>query len=137
MIGIFLPRVDVKHFSKASFKFSYVPVFTLCCFSDEFWKASKIFSLFFFQAARVLPEILDRFATSSLGLPFLSSYNASYFTFKVEVNSWCFLFVAIFIASATNNRIEANSNISKHSNIMAFELKLSSLLQQNIEGWKN
>ena len=137
MIGIFLPRVDVKHFSKASFKFSYVPVFTLCCFSDEFWKASKIFSLFFFQAARVLPEILDRFATSSLGLPFLSSYNASYFTFKVEVNSWCFLFVAIFIASATNNQIEANSNISKHSNIMAFELKLSSLLQQNIEGWKN
>ena len=70
LIGMLLPRIDVNHFSKASFNFSYVPVFTLCRFSDEFWKASKIFSLFFFQAARVLPGILNWFAASLLGLPF-------------------------------------------------------------------
>ena len=98
-----LPRIDVNHFSKASFNFSYVPVFTLCCFSDEFWKTSKIFSLFFFQVERVLPEILNWFATSLLGLPFSVSFNVSYFPFKIT--SWSFLFVAIFIASATNNRI--------------------------------
>ena len=51
--------------------------------------------------------------------------------------SWCFLFVAIFITSATNNRIQTNLKISKQSNIIAFELKHSSLLQQNIEGRKN
>ena len=127
LIGMLLPRIDVNHFSKASFNFSYVPVFTLCRFSDEFWKASKIFSLFFFQVARVLPEILNWFAT--LVLPFSCSYNASYFTFKVEVTSWCFVFVAIFVASATNNRIETNLKISKHSNIIAFELKHLNLLQ--------
>ena len=33
-----------------------------------------------------------------------------------------FLFVAIFIMSATNNQIQTNLKISKHSNI-AFELK--------------
>ena len=124
-----LPRSDVSHFRKASFNFSYVPVFTLCCFSDEFWKASKTFSLFFFQVARVLPGILNWFATPLLGLPFSSYFNASYFTFKVT--SWCFLFVAIFVASATNNRIETNLKISKHPNIIA------NLLHSNIEAWKN
>ena len=116
-----LLRIDVNHFGKASFIFSYAQVFTLCHFSDEFWKASNIFSLFLFQLARVLPAILNWFATSLLGLPFSSSFNASYFTFKVT--SWCFLFVAIFIASATNNQIEIILKTSKHSNIMAFELK--------------
>ena len=96
-------------------------LFSLCSFSDEFWKASNIFSLFFFEVARVLPGILNWFATPLLGLTFSSSFNSFYFTFKVT--SWCFLFVAIFIASATNNRIQTNLKISKHSNIMAFELK--------------
>ena len=127
LIGMLLPRIDVNHFSKASFNFSYVPVFTLCRFSDEFWKASKIFSLFFFQVARVLPGILNWFATSLLGLPFSSYFNALYFTFKVT--SWCFLFVSIFIASATNNRIQTKLKISKHLDIMAFELKHLNLLQ--------
>ena len=54
------------------------------------------------------------FVTFLLGLPFSSSCNASYITFKVS--SWCFLFVAIFIASATINRIQTNLKISKHSN---------------------
>ena len=127
LIGMLLPRTDVNHFSKASFNFLYVPFFTLCCFSDEFWKASKIFSLFLFQVARVLPGILNWLATFLLGLSFSSSFNALYFTFKVT--SWCFLFVAIFDASATNNRIQTNLKISKHSNIMAFELKHLNLLQ--------
>ena len=127
LIAMLLPRTDVNHFSKASFNFLYIQAFTLCRFSDEFWKASKIFSLLFFQVARVLPGILNWFATSLLGLPFSSSFNASYFTFKVT--SWCFLFVAIFVASATNNRIETNLKISKHSNIMAFELHNSNLRQ--------
>ena len=135
LIGMLLPRIDVNHFSKASFNFSYVPVFTLCRFSDEFWKASKIFSLLFFQVARVLTGILNWLATPLLGLPFSSSFNASYFTLKVT--SWCFLFVTIFVASATNNRIQTILRISKHSNIMAFELKHLNLLQQIIEGWQN
>ena len=59
-----------KPTQKASFNFLYVPVFTLCCFSGEFWKGSKIFSLFFFQVARVLPGILNWFATSFLDLTF-------------------------------------------------------------------
>ena len=75
-----LPRIDANHFSNASFDFLYAPVFTLCHFSDEFWKASNIFSLFLFQLARVLPAILNWFATSLLGLPSSSSFNASYFT---------------------------------------------------------
>ena len=135
LIGMLLPRIDVNHFSKASFNFSYIQVFTLCRFSDEFWKASKIFSLLFFQVARVLTGILNWLATPLLGLPFSSSFNASYFTLKVT--SWCFLFVAIFIASATNNRIQTILKISKHSNIMAFALKHLNLLQQIIEGWQN
>ena len=118
-----LPHIDVNHFSKASFNFPYAPVVTLCRFSDKLWKASKIFSLFFFQVVRGLPGILNWFATSLLGLPFSISYNALYFTFEVEVTSWCFLFVAIFIASATNNQIEIILKTSKHSNIMAFKLK--------------
>ena len=105
---MFLQRIDVNHFSKASFNFSYVPVFTLCRFSDEFWKVPRIFYLFFFQVARVLFGILNWFAISLLGLPFSSSFNASYFTFKVT--SWFFLFVAIFIASATNSRILKNKD---------------------------
>ena len=113
--------------SKASFNFLYVLVFTLCRFSDEFWKASKIFSLFFFQVAKVLPGILNCLATPLLSIPFSNSFNASFFTFKVA--SWCFLFVAIFVASTTDNRIQTNLNISKYSNIMAFELKHSNLLQ--------
>ena len=92
---------------------------SLCRLSDEFWKASNLFSLLFFQVARVLQGILNWFATPLLGLLFSSSFNTSYFTFKVT--SWCFLFVAIFIASATNNWIQTNLKISKHSNIMAFE----------------
>ena len=119
LIGMLLPHFDVNHFSKTSFNFSHVPVFTLYRFSGEFWKALKIFSLFFFQVARVLPGILNWLATSLLGLPFSSSFNASYFTFKVT--SWCFLFVAVFIKSATNKQIQTNL-ISKHWNIMAFEL---------------
>ena len=89
-----LPRSDVSHFRKASFNFSYVPVFTLCCFSDEFWKSSKIFSLFFFQVGRVLPGILNWFTTFLLGFPFSSSYNAAYFTFKVEVNFFDYFYCA-------------------------------------------
>ena len=119
---MFWPHIDVNHFSKASFNFSYVAVFTLCRFNDEFCKASKIFSFLFFQVARVLPGILNWFATSLLDLPFSSSYNASYFTFEVEITSY-FLFVAIFIASATINRIQTSLRISKHSNIMAFKLQ--------------
>ena len=124
-----LLRIDVNHFSKASFNFSYVPVSTLFLFSDEFWKPSKIFSLFFFQVATVLPGIMNWFPTSLSRLPFSSSFNASYFTFKIT--SWYFLFVAIFIVSATNNRIHyTNLKISKHSNFMAFKLKHSNLLQK-------
>ena len=119
LIGMLLPAR--LHLTFRMFQFS------LCRFSDEFWKASKIFSLFFFQVARVLPGILNWFATFLLGLPFSSSFNASYFTFKGT--SWCFLFVAIFIASATSNRIQTNLKISKHSNIMALELKNLNLLQ--------
>ena len=118
MFGMLLPRIDVNHFRKFSFNFLYIQVFTVCHFSDEFWKASKIFSLLFFHVARVLPGILKWFATPLLGLPFSSSFNGSYFTFKVT--SWCFL--AIFVASATNNRIQTNLKISKHSNIVKFEL---------------
>ena len=135
LIRMLQPRIDVNHFSKAPFNFSYIQVFTLCRFSDEFWKASKIFSLLFFQVARVLPGILNWFATPLLGLPFSDCFNASYFTFKVT--SWCFLFVPIFVAPATNNRIQTNLKISKYLNIMAFELKNSNLRQKNIEGWKN
>ena len=95
LIGMLLPRIDLNYFSKASFNFLYVSVFTICLFSDEFWKASNIFSLFFFQVARVLPEILNWFATSLLGLPFSSSFSASCFTFKVTLHDasffWPFL----------------------------------------------
>ena len=40
-------------------------------------------SWLFFQVAKVLPGILNWFATSLLGLPFSSSFNALYFIFKV------------------------------------------------------
>ena len=119
LIGMLLPAR--LHLTFRMFQFS------LCRFSDEFWKTSKIFSLFFFQVARVLLGILIWFATPLLGLPFSSSFNDSYFTFKVTL--WCFLFVAIFIASATNNRIQTNLKISNHSNIMAFKLKHLNWLQ--------
>ena len=36
LIGMLFRRIDVNHLSKASFNFSYVPVFTVCRFSDEF-----------------------------------------------------------------------------------------------------
>ena len=91
------------------------------------WWILKSFKNFFLQVARVLAGILNWFAASLLGLPFSSSFNASYFTFKVT--SWCFLFLAIFIASASSNRIQTNLKISKHSNIMELELKHSNLLQ--------
>ena len=52
LIGMLSPRIDVNHFSKASFNFSYVPVFTLCRFSDEFWKASKIFFFVFLPSRK-------------------------------------------------------------------------------------
>ena len=42
-------------------------------------KLQRFFSFIFFQVARVLPEILNWFATSLLGVPFSSSYNVSYF----------------------------------------------------------
>ena len=111
--------------SKASFNFLYVPVFTL---SFQWWilKSFKGFFSVFFQVARVLPGIPNWFAKPLLGLPFSSSFNASYCTFKVT--SWCFLFVAILIASAANNRIQTNLKISKHSNYIAFELKHLNLL---------
>ena len=120
--------------SKASFNFLHVPVLTL---SFQWWilESFKAFFCFFFQLARILPEILNWFSTPLLGLPFSSSFNAFYFTLKVT--SWCFLFVTIFVASATNNRIQTILRISKHSNIMAFELKHLNLLQQIIEGWQN
>ena len=35
LIGMLLLLIDVHHFSKALFNFSYVPVVTLCRFSDE------------------------------------------------------------------------------------------------------
>ena len=91
------------------------------------WWILKSFKDFFFQVARALPEILNWFVAALLGLPFSSYFNASYFTFKVT--SWCFLFVAIFIASTINNRTQTNLKISKDSNIMEFELKHSNLLQ--------
>ena len=112
----------------------YTFTYTLYCFSDEFWKALNVFSMIFFQVERKLPGILNWFATSLLCLPFSRSFNSSYFTFKVT--SWCFVFVTIFIVSATNNRIQTKLKISKHSNIMAFELKHLNLPQQNIEEWK-
>ena len=68
--------------NKASFNFSYVPVFIL---SFQWWilkNFKDFFSVFF-------PGILNWFAAHLLGLPFSSSFNASYFTFKVT--SWCFL----------------------------------------------
>ena len=90
----------------------------------NFEKLQRFF-LFFFQVARVLPGILNWFATPLLGLPSSSSFNALYFTFNVT--SWCFLFVAIFIASATNNRIQTNLKISKHSNwkIRTYDSRIS------------
>ena len=91
------------------------------------WWILKSFRDFVFQVARVLPGILNWFATSLLGIPFSSSFNTSYFTFKVT--SWCFLFVAIFIASASNNRIQTNLKISKYLNVMEFESKHSNFLQ--------
>ena len=117
LIGMLLPRIDVNHFSKASFNFSYVPVFTLCHFSDAFWKASKVFSLFFFQVARVLPRILNWFAK------FFWCF-VLYFQIHFAMLSFCSHFT-----SASSNRIQTNLRISKHSNIMGFELKHSNLLQ--------
>ena len=37
-MGILLPRIDVNHFNKASFNFSYIPVLTRWRFNDEFSK---------------------------------------------------------------------------------------------------
>ena len=108
--------------SKASFNFLYVLVFTLCRFSDEFWKASKIFSLLFFQVARVLPGILKWFAKPLLGLPFSSSFNASCFTFRAT--SWCFLFCGHFCR--VSQRFQ-NIRILWHSNwkIRTYESRIS------------
>ena len=131
MTGMFLPRIDVNHLSKASFNFSHAPVFILRRFSDEFWKALKIFSLFFFQVARLLllllPSIKITTITTSKYQDYYkntelvrkifirpSSFNASYFTFKVT--SWCILFVVTFIASATNK-----SNSDKFKDYKTFE----------------
>ena len=84
------------------------------------WWVMKSFEGFFFvylpssnSTTRNTELVCNTFIRSTLS----SSFNASYFTFKVT--SWCFLFVAIFVASATNNRIETNLKISKHSNIIA------------------
>ena len=122
-----LPRSDVSHFSKASFNFSYVPVFTLCCFSDEFWKASKTFSLFFFHVARVLPGILNWFAISLLGFKVFIILRTLFSNSK-SLHDASFLW-PFFIATATNSRMETNLKISKHSNVMAFKLKHLNLLQ--------
>ena len=124
---ILLPRSDVCHFSKASFNFSYVPVFTLCCFSDEFWKASKTFSLFFFHVARVLPGILNWFAISLLGFKVFTILRTLFSNSK-SLHDASFLW-PFFIATATNSRMETNLKISKHSNVMAFKLKHLNLLQ--------
>ena len=122
----------LNHFRKASFNFSYVPVFTLCRFSDEFWKASKIFSLFFFQVARVLSGILNWFATSLLGLPFSSSFNASYFTFKVT--SWCFLFVAIFYCVSHQ---QLNSNKFKgFKTFKYYDIQIETFELTTVEHWR-
>ena len=119
LIGMLLPGRFHLTFRMFRFSLFVVSVMNLKSFKD--------FSLFFFQVAKVLPGILNCFATPLLGIPFSNSFNASYFTFKAP--SWCFLFVAIFVASATNNRIQTNLKISKHSNIMEFELKHLNLLQ--------
>ena len=63
-MGMLLPRIDVNHFNKALFNFSYVPVLIRWRFIDEFSKASNVFSLFFFQVARVLPGMPYCLATS-------------------------------------------------------------------------
>ena len=88
--------------------------FLLCRFSDEFWKASNIFSLFFFQVARVLRGILNWFATPLLGLTFSSSFNSLYFTFKVT--SWCFLFCGHFYCVS-----HEQSNSNKFKDFKIFE----------------
>ena len=124
---ILLPRSDVSHFSKASFNFSYVPVFTLCCFSDEFWKVSKTFSLFFFHVARVLSGILNWFAISLLGFKVFIILRTLFSNSK-SLHDASFLW-PFFIATATNSRMETNLKISKHSNVMAFKLKHLNLLQ--------
>ena len=108
-----LLRIDVNHFSKALFNFSYVPVFTLCHFSDKSWKDSKNLSLFFFQVARVLPEILKWFATPLLDIPFSSSFYVSYFTFKVT--SWCSFLWPFYRVS------QPQSNSNKFKDFKTFE----------------
>ena len=54
-MGMLLPHINVNHFNKASFSFSYVPVLIRRRFNEEFSKTSNIFSLFFLQVARVVP----------------------------------------------------------------------------------
>ena len=118
-----LPRIDVYHFSKVSFNgMFHFSLFVVSAFQWWILKSFKGFFFFLLPSSKSTTRNTE-FATSLLGLPFSSSCNASYITFKVS--SWCFLFVAIFIASATVNRIQTNLKILKHSNIMAFELKHS------------
>ena len=82
-MGMLLPRIDVNHFNKALFNFSRIPVLTRWCFNDEFSKSSNIFSLFFFQVARVLPGMLHCLSISLFRLPFSNSFNASYYPIRV------------------------------------------------------
>ena len=112
--------------SKASFNFSHVPVFTL---SFQWWilESLKDFFSVFLPSSKSTTRNTELVRNILIRQLFSSSFNALYFTFKVT--SWCFFFVVIFIASATNNRIQTDLKISKHSNIMAFELKHLNLLQ--------
>ena len=82
-------------------------------FSDKSWKDSKNLSLFFFQVARVLPEILKWFATPLLDIPFSSSFYVSYFTFKVT--SWCSFLWPFYRVS------QPQSNSNKFKDFKTFE----------------
>ena len=137
-----LPCIDVNHFSKASFNFSYVPVFSLCCFSDEFWNASKIFSLFFFQVARVLPGILNWFATSSLGLPFSSSFNVLYFQSRSHfmMLPFCVHFCHVSHQQSNWNKFKGFKTFEYYSELTTVEYrrmeKLDSKTKIRITWWK-
>ena len=101
--------------SKASFNFSYVPVFTL---SFQWWilKSFKYFFFVILPSSKSTTRNTELVCNTFIRPTLFKFFNVSYFTF--EVTSWCFLFVAIFVASATNNRIQTNLKILKHSTIM-------------------
>ena len=105
-MGMLLPRINVNHFNKSSFNFSYVPVLIRWRFNDEFSKAW------------VIPEIPYCLATSFFSLPFCNSFNASYFTFRVT--SWCFLLTSHFVSD-----YHQQLNSKKLWNLKTFEYSIA------------